>query len=180
MKQALKESELENRKLESEKQSHYKKLQQILDKNELELVNVPLDGNCFMSATLLQLNNLVSDNNTLRNQICDSLLKQKDQYLPFCAIESSNYEAEVAKLRQPNAWDTLLSDMLPMVTANLFGRPAILFSSREGNELCIVETDNTQADSRGEPLRYCYLAVPGIEHYDYCTVKKGELNITSR
>ena len=61
-----------------------------------------------------------------------------------------------------------MSDLLPIVTANLLDRPAIIFSTREGNHVQKVSLNGANVENYTNPLRYCYIAIPGVEHYDYC------------
>lgn len=176
---AMKVSRNDARKLNKMKLDHYKEIKRVLDENELELVPVPPDGNCFFSATLLQLkDHTVDDVRKLRQMICDHMENYKDEYIEFTTCTSEEFGKEISHLRHDSTWDSSLSDLFPMAAANLFNRPAIIFSSRKGKEVDYVSTDMDPSESDKEPLKYCFLALPGMEHYDYCVKKAGEHNFS--
>ena len=94
----MKESCNDARVVAIEKEKHYEILNKPLDDNRMELVKVPPDGNCFISATLQQTDG-VNDILDLRDKICGHLLGHQEDYITFSTGTNATFKEKVSMLK---------------------------------------------------------------------------------
>ena len=72
----------------------------------------------------------------LKYKICDHLLDHQKDNISFSICTHATFKEEVLKLKQPGARDTQLSDLIPMVIANLVDQPVIFYCARANVKNC--------------------------------------------
>lgn len=173
---AKEESRKEDEKRKLTEHVHEKRLDQLLFSNGFIRQNVRPDGNCFFEASILGLV-AVTDGRQLRQQLCQHLEENVDEYIGFLFSRSSRdtdfaflkaYFREIDILRQNGYWSNRAGDFLPLALANWSQRTVRIYSSKP--EQPVIEIQPTLGSRvETEPICLAYTSSPGIsEYYDGC------------
>ncbi|CAH1801524.1 unnamed protein product [Owenia fusiformis] len=184
MRKAKRQSSNEFQRRQLVSAHHYERLDNILASNELERVDVPPYGDCFFAAVLTSITGMNPEQtatNSLRSKVCKHLNEKKNHY----KIEgiNDNYENDIDSLKTPGHWDCEIADSIPLVMANMTGRPLRIFSSDVNIPILDVHPDIVDVPTlekkkpiyleKEKPIYLAYLKVPNEEHYDAVQPKKG-------
>ena len=137
---------------------------------------IPPDGNCFFNAIIHQTG-AGSSVSEIRARLCSHLQDNEEHYIGYMTKlqnidgenKSQSYQNLVEQLQHDGIWDTDMSDVLPLATANLLGKHITIYTSRLNCPIINISPDigeQPKADKDG--LKIAYLAVSGYEHYDSC------------
>jgi hypothetical protein len=153
----------------------------LMDEENLQVIRVSYDGDSFFSATAKQSMDPKISPAEMRQKICDGLLAAEDEIVPFCPYETDTeserreiFRKEVAALREAKSKNHWLSEILPLVAANVLDRPAKIFDTIKDAVIPIVTKDESSEDMTGGNWLYYVLSMPD-SHFDFCVVKNVEV-----
>ena len=183
---ALKKSRTEHNLKKILKRFADTRLLTLLRSNGLERRAVYPDGNCFFNAILAQINLSISATE-LRQELCNHLLEHEDHYKGYTTGSTSLDEVELShqyvesvnNLKKDGVWNVALSDILPLATANYLKRRITIYTSKLNNPVIQIVPDLHTCDP--SPMIYlCYLAMPGLEHYDACFKETASSEVSKK
>ncbi|MEW8548129.1 MAG: OTU domain-containing protein, partial [Candidatus Thiodiazotropha sp.] len=157
---------------------HLRTLDALLYSNGLKRKEIEGDGNCFFAA-LKESSGLQDELLKMRNNICDHIKENRDDYIGFLKKNEKSCEEETIKdsfnrqldtLRQSGSWSVDLSDVLPLAVANYTKREITIYTSKRSNPVISVKPTVHFDQLHGPPIFLAYVATPGFEHYDSCEV----------
>lgn len=150
---------------------HTKRLDNLLHSNELMRVHMDADGNSFFNSIQKSLNKDADEGTSLRNDICNHILENSEQYLPFFTGDAEDphifdtFHAEVVSLKQDGQWNMSVADCLPFAVANFFQMHVRIFSSNITQNVLNFDPTFVQRQSEGV-IHLAYVSHAGNEHYD--------------
>ena len=166
---AKEESRKEDEKRKLTERVHENRLDQLLFSNGFIRQSVKPDGNCFFEASILGLVG-VNDGRALRQQLCQHLEENVDEYIGFLLSRSSRdndfaflkaYFREIDILRQNGYWSNRAGDFLPLALANWSQRSVRIYSSKPEQPVFEIQpTLGSRIDT--EPICLAYTSPPGI------------------
>ena len=145
-----------------DQEDHQKRLGDILQVNNLTLIDVPRDGNCFFSAVFMQLppGNFASAQD-LRLKVLDHICTEQERYSAFNTC--LNYHQWASE----SHWNSDLGDLMPYATANLLGCTVQIFSSHSQRSVYTINSTTPHLQS-SVVIRLAHNAALGFEHYSAC------------
>ena len=165
----LRESTTSYEEIAALKLEHKERLVKVLNDANLELIEVYPDGDCFMAATAILVG---SDKQTIRKDICDFIIKNKENYLHL--LTAVELDTEIQLLRNPGIWKLEICDSMPLTVANMLNRPIRVYSSTIDNFNFDVIPEGVDSidDARDRTLHYAYHCITGREHFDAAVPKE--------
>lgn len=174
-KEAVKRSKLENNVNATLKRFGESRLTRLISSNGLERQPIQPDGNCVLNAVIHQASLQELSVSDLRTKLCEHLFENEQHYSGYVARtvgtehSSHNYKKMVNALQKDGVWNTEMSDVLPLATANFFKKNVTIFTSKLNNPIVHVTPDLHEASaSETTNITLSYMAVRGFEHYDSC------------
>ncbi|MEW8546092.1 MAG: OTU domain-containing protein, partial [Candidatus Thiodiazotropha sp.] len=169
---AIRKSKKEKQILDIVHKYHTQKLDKILASNMLERKSVPADGNCLFASALFHTQQNMSVEE-LRARVVDHLVENSAHYICFANVSEPSTEEEeherfielTQEIKEDGAWNSDMSDLVPLCLANIFKRPLRIFSSRPFTPVFDVVPDLVTPSSE-DPLLISHLAIRGSDHYD--------------
>lgn len=152
------------------------RLTNLLSSNGLERKLVKPDGNCFFNSIIHQSGTEMSTTE-LRSTLCKHLGENKKHYIGYITKTnakdelqlSEHYSKLVEELGKDGIWNTEMSDVLPLATANMLSKSITIYSSRLHSPIIHVTPDmGIGIQECAQDIKIAYLIVPGLEHYDSC------------
>jgi hypothetical protein len=110
----------------------------------------------------------------MRQKICDGLLAAEEEILPDCPYTSTDFSErqklfreEISVLRKSGSRSTSwMSEILPLISANVLDRPAKVFYSN--NPEIVVQDVVPKNEDASEGKAWLYYVVRSDGHFDFC------------
>lgn len=158
-----------------------KRIDNLLTSNGLKRKQIEPDGNCFFNSIIHQVNTETSVTE-LRTRLCRHLREHEQHYIGYMTRTQTkdgksipkNYHKLVEELGKDGIWDTDMSDVLPLATANVLGKHITIYTSRLHCPIINVSPDIGEHSEVNDDIKIAYLAVSGFEHYDSCIRCRNE------
>lgn len=158
---------------------HKKRLDNLLESNELVREPVYGDGDCFFTSVMRSLNCSYSVKQ-LRGKVCDHFLEHHDHYFDFLSFEDQMipeeqqkaFMNEIEKMRALGYWQSMIGDLLPLAVANLFKCCVYVYTSNIQQPLKMIQPDIVQPVGTG--IKLALTSIPGENHYDAVSNKNKD------
>ena len=138
------------------------RLNHLLNDNNLQIVNVPPDGDCLLSAICFNVPEYTPL--SLRLDLYNHIRQHSSLYRPFLTCSDSEYESELISLQNKGHWNSTMYDLVPFAISNMLKRNIIIYSSDYNYPIKHISPDMFMAS--GDDICISYLSIYGQEHYD--------------
>ena len=139
---------------------HTKRIQAVLDANDLMMLSVPSDGDCFFHSLSMLLTAKQSPNE-IRQAVLHEITDQEALYSGF------NTCFDYHTMGQPGQWNSDLGDLFPVAAANAFNCTIKIISSHKDSRGPITIAPSNGCTSN-ETIFLALFSITGSEHYNPC------------